>query len=157
MNDMKNKLPLSQRLMKGAEILGHYWRKPEERCGAGWSLDPCTCEPKKKFCQARLQWLTIAIEAEREIQEGPDALARAMTAEEWDNTKLAFKMDREGIGEFKVGTALECVISMADLRKMTSAPEVLNSIIKVLKVFPKSLVIGFEAKKPEEIKTEAFE
>ena len=157
MEKPKQQIPLSQRLMKGAEVLGHYWRKPEERCSAGWSLDSCTCEPKKKFCIARLQWLTLAIEAERELHEGPDGLARAMTAEEWDNTKLAFKMEREGIGEFKVGTAQECVISMVDLRKMTSAPEVLNSIIKVMKIFPKSLVIGFEAKKPEEIHTEAFE
>lgn len=159
MEQQKRQLPLKERLLKGAEILGNLWRKSEERCSAGWSLDPCTCEPKKKFCMARLQWLTLSIEAERELHEGSDGLARSMTSEEWDKTKLSFKMDKDGVGEFKVGTAPECVMSMTDLTKLSSAPQVLDSIIKVMRIFPRSLVIGVEepVKKPEELQLEAFE
>lgn len=158
MENPKRQLPLKERLMKGAEILGYYWRKPEERCVVGWSLE-CACEPRKKFCQAKMQWLTLAIEAGQELVEEPDGLVQSMKAEQWDATKLPYKFSNDTHGEFLIGTTPECVMSMTDLHKLRAAPEVLDSIIKVMRIFPKSLVIGVEepVKKPEELQLEAFE
>lgn len=127
-----------ERLKKGAVILGQYWKLEAERCPTGWSLDDCVCEPKKKFCKARMQWLELAIEDGREL-DGPFAMALAMTGEEWDMTRVGLKMEHEGVS-FSVGTSEECVMSKVDLEKMMKAPQGLSCILRVMKAFPKSSI-----------------
>lgn len=142
-------LPLSERLKKGAKMLGECWRIPEERCPAGWSLDSCECKPKRKFCKVRLQWLTLAVEDCRELED-PFGLAMAMTASEWDATGVALKVEREDTGIFTVGTSEQCVLKMAHMAEMMEAPEALLSTLRVMKAFPNANVQGIEIPKVAE-------
>jgi hypothetical protein len=107
-------------------------------------LDICTCQPVKKFCQARLTWLTIAVEAGRDLQEDPYGLALAMTASEWDATGLTMAVEHPEIGKLLIGSSVESVTGMVDMGRMMDAPEVLASTLRVLKAFPKSKVQGIE-------------
>lgn len=60
---------IKERLKRGAKLLGEYWRG-NERCEEGWGLTyspdndsgvmDCFCEPKKKFCEARVKWCRLA-------------------------------------------------------------------------------------------------
>lgn len=136
--------PISERLKNGAKIMGGLWKDPAQRCPAGWSLEICACEPRTKFCQARLHWLTKAVEAGRDLEEGPYGVALAMTASEWDATGLTMKVEHPGIGMLLVGSSQASVTGMVDMGRMMDAPEVLASTLRVLKAFPKSKVVGLE-------------
>lgn len=140
----KPQLSPAERLKKGAIFLSQLWKVPEQRCTAGWSLDVCTCVPLKKFCSARLLWITLAVEECRDLEEGPYGLALAMTASEWDATGLTMKIEHSEVGVISIGSPQECVTGMVDIGKMMDAPEVLASTLRVLKAFPKSKVVGLE-------------
>lgn len=135
-------LPLPERLKNGARKLGEFWKKEEERCPSGWSLEVCSCQPMKKFCQARVLWLTLAVEAGRDLQEEPFGLALAMMASEFDATGLGLKIEHPQIGEFLAGTKPGCVITLKDLAKLMDSPEVLSSALRVMKFFPRSSIEG---------------
>lgn len=138
------KPPVSERLKAGAKILGDLWRDPSQRCDAGWSLDACTCEFPKKFCKARVHWLTLAVEAGRELHEDAYGLALAMLASEWDATGLTMKIEHPTLGPILIGSSTSSVTGMVDMARMADAPEVLESTLRVLKAFPKAKVVGLE-------------
>jgi hypothetical protein len=140
----KPQLSPAERLKKGAIFLSQLWKVPEQRCTAGWSLDVCTCVPLKKFCNARLLWITLAVEECRDLEEGPFGLAAAMTAREWDATGLTMKIEHSEVGVISIGASQDCVTGMVDMGKMMDAPMVLASTLRVLRAFPKSRVEGLE-------------
>jgi hypothetical protein len=140
----KTAQPLHERLKNGAKKLGEIWKNPADRCATGWSLDTCTCQPEKRFCRVRQLWVTLAIEAGRDLDDGPFGLALAMTAEEWDETQAVMKVTHPEIGEILVGTGQGKMTRMQDLLSMMSAPEVLKDTLKVMKTFPNSRVVGVE-------------
>lgn len=137
-------LPPSERLRRGAALLGKLWKIPEQRCAAGWSLDDCTCVPTKKFCQARNLWIELALmEPEgHDFEEAPCGLGIAMRASEWDSTGLTMKINHSEVGVISIGSPQECVTGMVDMGKMMDAPMVLASTLRVLRAFPKSKVEG---------------
>lgn len=147
-------LPLPERLKKGAGKLGEIWKILDQRCPAAWSLDICTCQPVKRFCQGRLLWLTLAVEAGRDLQEDPYGLVLAMTASEWDATGLTMVVEHPDMGKLLIGSSGESVTGMVDMAKMMDAPEVLASTLRVLRAFPRSKVEGIqeaEAAVPEAV------
>jgi hypothetical protein len=137
-------LPLPERLKKGAAFLGQLWKDPTQRCIAGWTLDSCTCEFPTKFCKARMQWISLAIEQGRDLEEDPHGLALAMTATEWDATGLTMKVQHPQIGEFKLGSSLDSVTGMVPVAQMMHDSEVLASTLRVMRAFPKSKYEGME-------------
>jgi hypothetical protein len=137
-------LPYPERLKNGAKILGQLWKDLDQRCPMAWSLDNCTCQPLKKFCQGRLKWLTLAVEAGRELQEDQYGIVLTMTASEWDATGLTLKLDHPGVGMILVGSGSDSVTGMVDMAKMMDAPEVLESTLRVMKAFPRSKVDSIE-------------
>lgn len=143
-----NKPPLttSERLKNGAALLGRLWRLPEQRCTAGWSLDNCTCQPKKKFCEARELWIELALSEPEghDFEEGLFGLGIAMRASEWDLTGLQMKIQHSdpAIGLMVIGSSPECVSGMSYIAMVMDAPEGLASTLRVLKTFPRSKVHG---------------
>lgn len=127
-----------ERLLKGAAVLGKLWRKPEDRCAFGWEITfidaECLCEPKKKFCVARTQWITLALEEDRKPEYGPFSLALMMTAKEWDATGLTMEVEREQEEPLYIGPNGVC--QMTDLVFLQEEPEVLGSISTLMKAFP---------------------
>lgn len=142
----KPPLTPSERLKNGAALLGRLWKVPEERCGAGWSLENCTCQPTKKFCQARNLWIELALmEPEgHDFEEGPYGLGIAMRSSEWDATGLKMNIQHPDpdVGLMVIGSPPECVTGMSYIAKMMDVPEALASTLRVLKTFPKSKVQG---------------
>lgn len=136
--------PLPERLKNGAKKLGQLWKIPEERCASGWSLDPCTCQPTKKFCRAKELWLTLALEAGRDLDYDPFGLALAMTAAEWDETGLLLRMSHPEIGEVLVGSGPKKMTMMQDLLSLMRTPDSLKDILMVMKTFENSRVFGVE-------------
>jgi len=102
---LSKEIPIGQRLLKGAYILGLHWRKLNQ-CEKAWS-QYCECQPKTAFCKAKLQWLKlismeIARGAERHI---PD-----------DNAEF-FIIETMKISELKK-TGLNALIDLADGGRM---------------------------------------
>lgn len=137
--------PLAERLKKGAVILGELWKIPENRCPVGWSLEECDCQPKKKFCINRLHWIILAIEDARDLEEGPYGLALAMTASEWDSTKLLMKLNHPTIKDLAVGASKGSFMTMVDMAKLMEEPAALEGICIVMKTFENSKVQGFSS------------
>lgn len=144
MNTTNTTSPLPERLKKGAKKLGELWKIEAERCPSGWSLDICSCQPQKKFCQARLLWLTIAVDAGRDLEDVPFGLALAMSAAEWDETGLLLKAVHPEIGELLIGAGPKRMTMMQDLLALMSTPDSLKDILMVMKTFDNSRVIGVE-------------
>jgi hypothetical protein len=144
--------PLSERLLLGAKMLGNLWRRGK-RCKTGWDVTPadvatgggiaflpCPCEPKTDFCKARIQWLTLAFQAELEIVIGPYALFYMMTAPQWDATGLTATVESEKAGMLRVGQ--KGTISMTHLAKLAQDPASAVSIFSLTRTFPKARVEG---------------
>jgi len=137
-----------ERLLKGAKVLGDFWRAgarcTEEWSSFGASLDPsyglgCVCEAKSKFCKAKAQWVGLAKDDGRVSAEGPFDVALMMTAEEWDRTGLTLKVEIPDVGVVGVGGP-KGVIPMKQMEKVSLAPATMASILKIFKVFPGSNV-----------------
>lgn len=146
---------LPERLKKGAAFLGQLWAVPENRCPDGWTIDPCKCQPLKKFCQARNLWVTLALDDwiaslnrgeqnGREMDDGPFGLGLSMRASEWDACVRQMKIQHPDpdVGLINIGANKDCVAGMSYLAKMMDAPEGLASTLRVLKYFPNSKVQG---------------
>lgn len=125
-----------ERLLKGAGVLGGWWRAEAERCSDGWSV-ACSDAREKKFCIAKRQWILLAIEEGREIYDEEYGLALSMTASEWDGTGLTMKFEADGIVHRvgKAGTA-----SMENLLGLMKISEVVPSMLKVMANFPGSRI-----------------
>lgn len=144
---MTTKLQLShpERLKKGAAILGELWKVPENRCPAGWSMEECDCQPKRKFCIARIHWIVLAIEARRDLEDGPFGIYFAMTASEWDSTGLLVKIQHPTIKDLSLGSTKGAMMTMTDMSKLMEEPEALEGICLVMKTFENSKVQGLSA------------
>jgi len=126
---------IKERLLKGCKVLGNFWRT-KERCAEGWKSTECACGPKTKFCKAKAQWVDLALQDGRMLEEGEYGVAMMMRAEEWDETGLSLIVDIPDIGKVDVGQ--KGVISIKELAKVT--PETMPSILKIFKFFPDSQV-----------------
>ena len=140
----ENGRPLADRLLDGARTLGRFWR--EAKCATGaWSVkrtadgkdfEPCACEPKARFCKAKMQWLKLAAEEPREIVEGGFGLALTMRGFEWDATGCTLHWELEGVGTVKVGP--KGGTNMALLRELSADPSSALAVLKVMMKFPNS-------------------
>lgn len=134
---MADELPLPQRLLNGARVLGKLW-KAGERCANDWAgLCTDAADSRKRFCRAKLQWLTLAVgDPERDLSgvEEEYGLILVMKASEFDATGLTMKLD-SGILIGPTGG-----LSAADAGKLGEDPSSLQSILKILQTFPKARV-----------------
>jgi len=134
---MTEPLPINQRLYKGAEILGKFYRAGK-RCMNGWAgicLDPD--EAKSGFCRAKLQWLALAAgESDRDLSgvESEFGLVEAMKLSELDASGLTITLDTG----LKIGPTGS--LSPADAGVLAMDPSTAKSIVKILETFPKSRV-----------------
>lgn len=150
------------RLKKGAALLGELWRAGE-RCARGWDLEvttipddmsseeavggwACQCPAPNRFCKAKRHWLKLALLELRDPIDGPFGLGSMMNGEEWDLTGLTRKVDFPGVGIVPVGA--NGVILAADLEKLKEAPESLDSLVKLLKAFPKARIVAVHQPAP---------
>ncbi len=154
----KQQLPRSERLKKGAAFLGQLWAVPENRCPKGWTIDPCGCQPARKFCTARNLWVTLAIDDwlesmargeqdGRDIDDGPFGLALSMIASEWDATSLGLRIQHPKVNVL-VGSGKPCVMTMMDMVKLRDEPAALEGICVVMNTFENSKVSGIETPPP---------
>jgi hypothetical protein len=145
------------RLKKGAALLGELWRAGE-RCAQGWDIRvadipenavnaeesmlgwACACAKPNRFCKSKRHWFKLALCELREVVEGPFGMTSMMNAEEWDLTGLTRKMEFPGVGVVSIGA--NGVMLATDLEKLQEAPETLESIVKLLKAFPKARVMA---------------
>lgn len=139
-----------QRLKNGAKVLGKMWLDGI-RCPEGWKSVECGCNPKGKFCKAKKQWVDLALQDGRMIEEGDFDLILMMTAEEWDNTGLTLKVEIPDTGTIGIGP--KGSIGMVELAKVSS--DTMPSILKVFKCFPGSRVTDevFGTTKPVDAKS----
>lgn len=152
---------LSERLLKGAQMLGNLWRRGK-RCDRGWSLGEadilstvsplvfsgCSCAKPGDFCKARWLWITLALENQQEIADGPFGLAWTMTAAQWDATGLTLVVESEKAGLLRIGS--KGTISAAHLRKLADDPQSAISIFSLTRAFPKARVEGVVEPPPPE-------
>jgi len=140
---------IQQRLANGARVLGKMWLDGE-RCPKGWKSTECECTPKSRFCKAKAQWIDLALQDGRMIEEGDYGLPLMMTASEWDNSGLTLKIEIPEVGV--VGVGPKGSISMMELEKIT--PETMPSILKIFKFFPGAKVTDevFGSTKPVDAK-----
>jgi hypothetical protein len=144
---------LSERLLDGARILGNLWRRGK-RCKEGWDLSPadgltaagvavmpCECSPRTEFCRARIEWVALAIRADRAIVMGPGGLAVTMSAAQWDLTGLTMAVESERAGLLRIGP--KGTMSAAHLRKLSEDPESAIAVFSLTREFPKARVEGF--------------
>lgn len=143
MADKERTIP--ERLLDGARTLGKLWR--EAKCAtAGWSVrktpggngfEACSCEPKTRFCKAKMQWLKLAAEEPREIVEGDYGLVfGTMKGLEWDATGLTLHWELEGVGTVKVGP--KGGLNMRLLMDLRRDPASAVAAMKVMMKFPNS-------------------
>lgn len=142
---------LSDRLLKGARMLGNLWRS-KLRCARGWAIEPqdlvpgfavfgpCLCPKKTKFCEARVLWLNLALEANQFIESGEHGLADTMTAAQWDATGLTMTVESEKAGTLRLGS--KATISAAHLAKLSENPDAAISILALTRAFPKARIEG---------------
>jgi len=139
---MTTQLPLAQRLIKGAGVLGRLY-KSGERCARAWSMD-CDCaEPLKDFCKAKRQWVKLFLESPRkgDVDFGEEfGLIESMTEAELEATGLMLTLEFPELGELKVGPGGQ--IPWKEFRSFRSyGADALATVATVLKEFPGARVI----------------
>lgn len=134
--------PVALRLKNGAVALGKLW-KAKDRCRDGWSAYLCSCVKKTAFCNAKLQWMLMAIGEGRDQEDGDFGVALMMTASEWDLTGLTLRIEIPGSGEFKISPKADT--SMTYLGKLAENAESAKSVLLLMKSFP-----GAKMEFPEE-------
>jgi hypothetical protein len=133
--------PLAQRLLAGAKVLGTLWKK-KVRCKEGWRIvwedghPDCPCVPQGNFCKAKLQWVMLAIEAGRDLSEGPFGLIETMTVSEVDALGIPVGAAIEGVGPFRIGIGGNAEAKY--LAELAKDPESANHIFALMKAFPGS-------------------
>lgn len=148
----------AERLRNGAALLGKLW-SAGERCASGWGLEmkgvedtdgtkeveswACRCPERGKFCKAKIHWLKLALIELRDPLDGPFGLAEMMTPEEWDLTGRTRKVEVPGIGTIGLGGP-NGLTGATDWAKLREAPECLESIVRLLKAFPKAKIEAVE-------------
>lgn len=141
-------MSLHGRLLKGAKVIGQFWRDGL-RCSAGWAPScPDPEEDKTNFCKAKMRWVELAQQDARELPDTPEGIPwGAMLSSEFDATGITMTINHPEHGLIRVGPKGE--ILMRDLVKLETAPEALEGFLKILKVFPKAAVVRSEAPPPE--------
>lgn len=135
----------TERIRKGAGILGELWRSGV-RCEGGWSAY-CPCDDRKtKFCQAKGQWLYLVGEVRPNAlaqvdHDGEFFVIEAMNASELHATGLTIR-DENGTKIGPKGTA-----SVVDAVYTTQAPEAADAVMSVLAAFPGAMVVKSEVEK----------
>ncbi len=134
------------RLLRGAKVLGDFWRGGE-RCASGWNSDcPDELEKRSKFCKANMKWIELAIEEAREIGDGEEyGIILGMRASELEASGLTLEIEHPEHGRIKIGP--KGTLSIAEISKLVTAPDAVGGVLKLLKVFPGAKVT--ETKEPE--------
>lgn len=153
MTNPKEALPFSERLQKGAAILGRLWKRGV-RCEHGWNIDPlhlteqapylsaCGCDPETEFCRARRQWVRLARENGVAITDGEYGLAISL-GRHWDATQLTITLETSDQRAVKVGP--KGSMSMAHYLALLEDENSARSIFALLAAFPKARVEGILA------------
>lgn len=142
---------LEDRLVKGAAVLGRFWREGK-RCARDWS-DGCSCEVPSEFCKAKAKWLELLMARIEEQRAAGDelraipldskfGLVECMTSAELSASGLTVELEGE-VGRFKVGPKGD--IEWKDFCK--SDGKVLSTVLKVLRSFPGAKLISEEVSK----------
>jgi hypothetical protein len=130
-------IPLAVRLLNGAKTLGILWRSGQ-RCGSGWSNE-CSCNPRTRFCNAKFQWTELARQDGRDLESGQYMIPEAMAMSELEAANIVMAVDLPGLGQAKIGQGGE--IPVKDFLNLAKDPTGIESVFKILKVFPGSKVI----------------
>lgn len=140
---MSGPVPISDRLKRGASMLGDLWRKGV-RCSEEWNVlcvesgqgkaVDCFCEPKTEFCRVKKQWLDLVVDNGRELCQGAFGLFETMGGSEWDASGLTAKIDFPEVGAHSIGP--KGIMGREDMILLCEAPETLSSIVKMMKNFP---------------------
>lgn len=157
-----NVAELNARLLRGAKVLGDFW-KSGQRCPEGWGISDikvveggpdcgthrdCACEKKTDFCKARVHWINLALQAGRPPLMEDQGIPFLMSSQEWDATGVILKYPHPEVGEIRIGTGPGAQISMLEFTRICDIPETMASFLKLFKVFPGSQVVGREQAPP---------
>jgi hypothetical protein len=144
MSDKFKDQPIWQRLLEGAKVLGQLWQK-YKGCAKAWDVsEVCACLADQKpspFCRARTRWLTLALEAGREVVDGEWGLFYSMTASEWDATGLTIKIELLDIGGV-VAVGPAGAVTMRGLAQIAEkgGKEGLRGALKIIQSFEGSKI-----------------
>jgi hypothetical protein len=142
-------LPVKERLLKGAKVLGDLWYRGV-RCVDGWmilceDMNPakqalCNCDQKTKFCSARDHWVKLAHQSGRRIEQTEFGLLETMTGAEWEASGrlVTFDLGEQGIVPVGPVGHPKAKINIRSMVKMD--PETIGPMLTVLATFPGSEV-----------------
>jgi hypothetical protein len=138
---MADELPLSERLIKGAGVLGRLFRQGKF-CQNGWG-QACTCPQPTEFCLAKLKWISLALgDPGRDVLvSSPFYVLELMKCSEADALGLEVTVNFEGIGVISVGKGGQ--IPWGTLARYASEERAADgrAVLMILAKFPKSCII----------------
>ena len=131
---------LSNRLLRGAEILGDL-RRRGLFCSLGWSAG-CACSPKSEFCSAKLRWIELycSVGSDDEASwllfgSGEFGVIEAMTVRQWHATKLTalveVPLSRKPIRVGPRGTTWKTIVDLSALQDTADYAPALQSVLKL--------------------------
>lgn len=136
------KSALPSRLLRGAELLGKFW-KAGQRCISEWARI-CPCQNQTEFCQVKVKWVALADEFYGKPPWGMSGyetfyVVEAMTVSQWRASGLTALVQVPGREEFiRVGirgTTWKTLVDLADLQDDEVALAVgIDAVIKLQEV-----------------------
>lgn len=129
----------AERLLKGASVLGHYWRE-NVRCEKGWGRI-CECKVPNDFCRAKLKWLGLLMDSEQAAQfadpswtgDEPFFVIEAMNKTQFEASGLTALIEIPGLKEpLRVGANGQ---NLDIFDQLAAAPDGIEALKKIQKVF----------------------
>ena len=131
---------LSNRLIRGAEILGDF-RRRGLFCSLGWSSG-CYCSPKSDFCLAKLRWVELYCSLSDDeatswilFGSGEFGVIEAMTVRQWHATKLTALVEvpysKKPIRVGPRGTTWKTIVDLSALQGTADYEPALQSVLKL--------------------------
>lgn len=154
---MVEELPIPERLLAGAKLLGRLWRSGVRCATGGWS-GSCACGPKKtQFCGAKAQWCkmksaqlgsdVVRAHCHPDPAADPLAMVKVMNAAEIDSLGLTvvFRIAGQGDVEHTIGagTGKTSSLKMADLVQLADKPDGAWSVFTLLGMMKGSKVVEY--------------
>lgn len=130
---------LSNRLLRGAEVLGEL-RRRGLFCSAGWSW-ACPCEPESDFCRAKQKWLELYCDLHGEAGArwilflSEFTVIEAMTVRQWHATGLTALVQvpysKKPIRVGPHGTTWKTLVDLAALQDTADYAPALQAVLKL--------------------------
>ncbi|MGH9390189.1 MAG: hypothetical protein ACRD1Z_11285 [Vicinamibacteria bacterium] len=136
MSDAKD-LPLPQRLVNGAKLLGKLW-SAGKRCAALWNPS-CDCEEKNDHCRGKARWVELFGKSDpvRELVLGDFGVIESMRCSELTASGLTAKVEIPDIGILTVGPKGQ--VPLEELFR--GDYDGMKTVAQVLREFPGARVI----------------